>query len=62
MHVGQFAVVIGEISHGVLATVRIMDAPGRLGLDSDDTKFEIECISMPDFWQRRRNEWAMIRD
>ena len=62
MHVGQSAVGIDEISHGVLATVRIVDAPGRLGLDSDDTSVEIECRSMPGFGQRRRNVRAMIRD
>ena len=62
MHVEPFAVGIDEISYGVLATVRIMDAPGRLGLDSDDTSVEIECRSMPGFGQRRRNVWAMIRD
>ena len=62
MHVEPFAVGIDEISHGVLATVRIGDAPGRLGLDSDDAQVAIECRSMPDFEQQRRNVRAMIRD
>ena len=62
MHVEPFAVGIDEMSHVVLATVRIGDAPGRVGLDSDDAQVAIECRSMPDFEQQRRRVWAMIRD